>query len=458
MTVAPADLLTGPDWQHRIDALAAKHGVPGVQVGLLALDGDDADVRVLGSGVTSTSTGVPVTPRTVFHYGSITKVWTTTLVLQLVDDGLLTLDTPVTEVLPGFATAVPGHAERITVRHLLTHTAGIDGDVFTDTGDGDDCVAKYVDALAGAVSITEPGGPFSYANSGFVVAGRIVEVLRGQVWDDVLAERLLRPLGLTHVITRFRDAPLHRAAVGHHTDPDTGVATATTRWHLPRSIGPAGIAVGDSADLLAFLAAHLRGGVGLTGERVLSEESALLMRREHVDLSALSTTTSGWGLGWMRSDWGADTAVHHNGGTIGQIAESHSFPGLGLALCVLTNSDRGTALADELEAEIAAEFGLTPPKPTAGPDAAEADLSALAGVYETPALRCVLDRTPEGGLTISLAEKTVIAGAAPMTGAVTPLAANRFAFDRAGAVREFAHLVHEGREYLYAGRLFARVG
>ncbi len=446
-----ADLLTGRDWQQRLDELAGRHRVPGFQVGLLSADGD---VRVLASGRTGAETGVAATPDTLFHYGSITKVWTTTLVMQLVDEGMLTLDTKVVDVLPGFTLADPGHAEAITVRHLLVHTSGIDGDVFTDTGDGDDALEKYVAHLATAVSVTEPGGPLSYCNAGFVVAGRIVEVLRGRTWDEVLAERICRPLGLTRVLTRPNNAPLFRTAVGHLRDPETDQLKPTPRWQLPRSVGPAGTITGDSADLLRFLAAHLRDGVGLNGERILSAESTRFMREQQVDLSAHLSTLSGWALGWSLSDWGGVAEVGHNGNTSGQVAQMHTFPELGLAMCVLTNSDSGPALADDIEAELGKELGLTPTTPREDPDAAEADLKAVAGTYETTLVRCEL-ALEDDGLVLHLSEKGTASGSAsPEPSPVTPLSRNRFAFDRNGARREFAHLTHNGKQYVFAGRLF----
>ncbi|MER2222549.1 MAG: serine hydrolase domain-containing protein, partial [Rhodococcus sp. (in: high G+C Gram-positive bacteria)] len=220
MTDLPKDLLVAPKWQERLDELAAKHSVPGAQVGVIALGEDGAaDIRVITTGVTSLNTRVDVDADTLFQFGSASKIWTTTLIMQLVDEGKLTLDTLVVEVLPEFTIADPSNTKEITIRQLLTHTSGIDGDLFNDTGDGDDCVEKYVDELATAISVTEPGGHLSYSNAGFAVAGRIVEVLREMTWDEALVEYLWKPLGLTHIITKAKDAPLFRTAVGHVANP-----------------------------------------------------------------------------------------------------------------------------------------------------------------------------------------------------------------------------------------------
>ncbi|MEV0676438.1 serine hydrolase domain-containing protein [Actinosynnema sp. NPDC050436] len=455
------ELLASPEWQERLDALATKHRVPGVQVGVLALDADgNADVRVLVSGVTSLATGVTVTEDTLFQYGSISKVWTTTLLMQLVDEGLLTLDTPVVDVLPDFRLADPEHAPKVLVRQLVTHTSGIDGDIFLDTGDGDDCVEKYVAALADTHPYTRPGGPLSYCNAGFVLAGRIIEVLRGMAWDDAVARYLARPLGLDHVITRAKDALLFRAAVGHQDEGEEREVRPAKVWMLPRSVGPAGLVTGTADNLLRFAAMHLRDGLGVNGERVLSAESAQAMRTLQVDLTALSTVDQGWGLGWILTDWGGPggepvTAAQHGGHTVGQVARLTAFPELGVAICVLTNADRGMGLSDELQALVAAEFGLTPPTPAIEEGA---DLEDLLGSYETVMVRQTLLRGDDGKyyLDMEIKDHGPTDSHHPRREAV-PSGKGRFVVDMDGALTEFTHVVDEEGDYLFMFRLSKRV-
>ncbi|MFC8936487.1 serine hydrolase domain-containing protein [Rhodococcus sp. NPDC057135] len=461
-TKLPADLLNSPKWQQLFDELSAKYAVPGAQVGVLALGEDgEADVRVMTTGVTSLKTKVEVDADTLFQIGSITKIWTTTLIMQLVDEGALTLDTPVVEVLPEFAIADAANTKEITVRHLLTHTSGIDGDLFVDTGDGDDSIEKYVAELATAISVTPAGGHLSYSNAGFVVAGRIVEVLRGQTWDEALVDKIYRPLGLTHVITKPKEAPLFRTAVGHLANPDRTSADKvlpSPRWGLPRSIGPAGTIAASMDSLLAFGAAHVRDGLGLTGERILSEKSAREMRTLQVDLSDVSTVDRGWGVGWILSDWGGVTSAHHGGATIGQIAQLHTFPELGLAIGVLTNSRGGSALAHDIESAIGTALGLTYPEPRTDATADEIDLSWAVGVYESTVMRIELTRADDGGFVVQTTAKVQIDGepdSPPLP--VVPLSASRFLVTIQGSTLEAAHVSIDDDEYLYLTRLYKRV-
>lgn len=447
------DMLMGGGWQRALGELCERHDVPGAQVGVVGADGE---VRVAVAGVTSRTTRVEVDADTLFQYGSITKVWTTTLLMQLVDEGEIALDTPVVDVLPGFRVADERYGDVITMAQLVTHTSGISGDLFSDTGDGDDCVERYVALLASAPSVTAPGGPLSYCNAGFVVAGRVVEVVRGKAWDDVLAERLLGPLGLTRVITRARDAPLFRVAVGHVRGD--GAAVPASRWMLPRALGPAGLIAGSAGDLLRFAATHLRDGVGLNGERVLSAESARLMREPRVDLRGVSTVTSGWGLGWTLADWGRSgnpvPAVQHGGQTIGQNARLCAFPDSGVAFCVLTNSVSGPGFAEAVADMIGAELGLTPPRPLVEEGG---DLTRALGVYETAASTCTLYRETDGRIFLDVASKLDPEGEPEPPMPVRPTGGGRFTVELNGAESEFCHVVHDGEDFLYMNRLFQRV-
>src|SRR5580658_4942321 len=198
-------------WTTRLAELARQTRVPGAVIGIWA----DGQEILAASGVLNRATRVRVSVDSLFQVGSITKLWTATMIMQLIDEGLLSLDTTVAEALPGVRLGAADLGDQVTVAHLLTHTSGIDGDIFTDTGRGDDCVERYVGLLERARSAFPPGGGYSYCNSGWVVLGRIIEVLDGRSWDESLRERLCEPLELARTVTLPEEAILHRAAVGH---------------------------------------------------------------------------------------------------------------------------------------------------------------------------------------------------------------------------------------------------
>jgi CubicO group peptidase (beta-lactamase class C family) len=364
-------------WTARLTELATKLRVPGATLGIWA-----GGQEVLAAhGVLSTATGVGVTTGSLFQVGSITKVWTATMIMQLAAEGRLSLDTAVAELLPGARLGDPDGSAEITVSHLLTHTSGLEGDIFRDTGRGDDCVRRYVDDLATAARVFPPGGAFSYCNSGFTVLGRIIEVLDGRTWDESLRQRLIDPLGLTQTVTLPEEAIVHRTAVGHRDHPNSGEPYAV--WALPRSAGPAGTITASAHDVLTFARMHLDGGLSQDGARVLGEDAVAAMQAPRVRLP-VDRDQNAIGLAWHLGRWDGQPVIGHDGGTIGQTSHLRVAPEAGVAVCLLTNSSSSASLYRELFAEVFAEFaGISPPaavEPLADP--VDLDLSRHTGRYE----------------------------------------------------------------------------
>lgn len=394
---SPFAAVDAASWRDRLLELMVRYRVPGATLGIL----HDGEISATGAGVLSKATGVEVTPGSLFQIGSITKVWTATLVMQLVDEGALELDTPVAEVLPGFRVADPDVGRAVTTRHLLTHTSGIDGDVFTDTGRGDDCLERYVAEMAGVAQNHPLGATWSYCNAGYVVAGRIVEHLAGTTWDRVLRERLIEPLGLGATVTLPEEALLHRTAVGHVGEPGEDPIPATT-WVLARSMGPAGLITARVEDLLAFVRMHLSEGVAPGGRRVLSVESVRVMGEKHADLPETHTLGDSWGLGWIRYGWGGERLLGHDGNTIGQSAFLLVLPSHGVAVALLTNGGAARDLCHELWSEIFREaVGVEKPAPL-GPAASppDVDVEAYIGRYERAAQTTDVYVGEDGGLRL----------------------------------------------------------
>jgi CubicO group peptidase (beta-lactamase class C family) len=346
---------------------------------------------VVAHGVLNTATGVDVTPDSLFQIGSVSKVWTATMIMQLAQEGRLSLDTPVARLLPGAAVGDPDAGAEVTVAHLLTHTSGIDGDIFTDTGRGDDCVERYVAGLATAPRIFPPGGAYSYCNSGFVLLGRIIEVLDGRTWDASLRQRLTGPLGLDRTVTLPEEAIVHRAATGHRPHPHQGEPVAT--WGLPRMAGPAGGIISSAPDVLAFARLHLNGGVAAGGTRLLSEESVADMQRPRAPIPGTGRRAEAIGLGWRLNRWGGRQVYGHDGDTIGQSSYLRIDPQTGVAACLLTNSFETEGLFEELFREVLqACAGITPPAGLApaaesGHPDPDLDLERHAGRYERTSRR-----------------------------------------------------------------------
>jgi CubicO group peptidase (beta-lactamase class C family) len=367
-------------WAGRLAGLAARDRVPGASLAIWA-GGQEMQAT---HGVLSTATGVPVTAGSLFQIGSITKVWTATMIMQLAAEGRLSLNSPVAELLPGAKLGAPDGSAEITVRHLLTHTSGLEGDIFLDTGRGGGCVQRYVAGLSQAARGFPPGAAYSYCNSGFVVLGRIIEVLDGGEWDASLRRRLIEPLGLTQTVTLPEQALLHRAAAGHRDHPDEDQQVSV--WSLPRSVGPAGLITASAHDVLSFARMHLDGGVAQDGSRVLGQDLVDAMRQPQASMPSLTGGADAIGLAWRMAHWDGRLVIGHDGGTIGQTAHLRIAPDAGVAACLLTNAASSDRLQEDLFAEIFGELaGIRPPadpQPAAAQAGPELDLARHAGRYE----------------------------------------------------------------------------
>ncbi|WP_136024210.1 serine hydrolase [Microbacterium sp. K27] len=381
-------------WQQRLSALAEAHKVPGATLGILRLGEEPVYAH---HGILNVRTGIETTDDSVFQIGSMSKVWTTSVVMKLVDEGRLDLDTPIVEYVPEFASSDPEVTRTVTMRHLLNHTSGIDGDVFTDTGRGDDTLEKYVALLDGIAQNHPLGATMSYCNSGFVLAGRVIEKITGASWDQAMRDLLMTPLGLTHSCTLPEEAIMFRAASGHTEVGDDG-PTLAPAWMLPRAMGPAGLVNSTTADVLAFARMHLTGGLAADGTRVLSEESVRRMQQREVDMPDPYSLGDAWGVGWILFDWDGRRLYGHDGNTIGQAAFLRILPDEQLAVTMLTNGGNTHDLYAELFDEIFSELadvhvpaGLTPPEePFAD------DFSEFEGIYDRSGVRTEIFRGDEG--------------------------------------------------------------
>jgi CubicO group peptidase (beta-lactamase class C family) len=374
-------MLDAAAWTARLPELAEPTGVTGATLGIWA-DGQEV---LAAYGLLSAATQVPVTTDSLFQVGSITKVWTATMIMQLIDEGRLSLYATVADLLPGVRLGAKDVGRQVTVAHLLTHTSGIDGDIFTDTGRGDDCVQRYVDLLAEAASAYQPGDAYSYCNSGYVLLGRIIEVLDGRPWDESLRARMAGPLELAQTVTLPEEAILHRAAVGHRDGAPVAV------WGLPRAIGPAGGITASAHDLLTFARLHLHGGIAPDGNRAISAASVSAMQQPRTAVPNFAPPGAATGLGWRMSRWDGRTVVGHNGDTIGQSAYLQIDPVARVAACLLTNSAESASLYRAVFTEVFEAYaGVTmpaDPEPADPAVATDADLARHAGRYERTSRR-----------------------------------------------------------------------
>jgi CubicO group peptidase (beta-lactamase class C family) len=422
----------------RLAELIAEYEVPGSALAYW----HEGELHEFAAGTLNLDTGVEATTDALYQIGSVTKVWTATLIMQQVEQGRLTLDTPVIEVLPEFKVADPEATKNATIRHLLSHTSGIDGDQFLDTGRGDDCVEKYVAACATLAQNHPLGVTQSYCNSGFVVAGRVLERLTGKRWDDVLREGICEPLGLTHTWTLPEHVLRFGAAMGHEDGKTVPV------WGLMRSMGPAGLICARPADVVAFGRAHLDGDL-------LKDPSA--MWEPQVDIPNPYTLGKQWGIGWILDEWSGHKVISHGGNTIGQHAMLWVVPDTGTVVCVTANGGQSGAFTRAVATELFAELdGLTvPPSPSPPETPADVDVTPYAGVYERAGSRITLNVLDDGRARLRLEATGELASLhEPQEADFVPVEENLFVFQLPGAGDWLAAVFFEladGTRYIHMG-------
>lgn len=364
------------DLKQRLDTLCQTFGVPGASLAVWS----GGALEEAASGVVNLNTGVATTSDTLFQIGSITKLYVAAMCLQLVEDGKLTMDDPIRRFLPDFKLADGNVAARLTLRHLLTHQSGIEGDYFKDAGRGEDRIEKFVGMLGELTQVHPLGAMFSYCNTGFVIAGRLIEVAGGQRWDKAIRQRLAKPLDTPAFSTLPEQAMRHLTAIGHLGVP--GALAVTPIAYLAQSNAPAGsMSMACARDVVTFARMAMADGVAPNGTRILSPVSVAAMHDMNVTCPA-QMNIDAIGLAtflWDRDGDGRHDTFGHDGSTIGQAAWLRYHPESGTVVALLTNGGNGKGLAQVLIDEILEKrAGIKPGAPLK----AQPDLAFEAARYE----------------------------------------------------------------------------
>lgn len=349
----------------------SKYRVPGASMAVLA----DGELHQAAAGVLNTATQVEATTDSVFQIGSITKLMTAVMAMQLVEEGKLDIDSPVRTVLPDFAVENADVSATVTPRHLLNHSSGIDGDFFVDAGRGDDMIERLLQLGRSLPQLHPLGDGFSYCNFGFAVVGRMIEVLDESEWGMSLHRRVARRLRTEFLHTRPEQLLLRRAAIGHVPGADSGRPVPVRHPYLPFAMGPAGTTPTCRArDLIDFARAFLADGAPLVAS---SSAAAMLSPGTVADNSG---ALRNFGIGFMLFDWDGASLFGHDGATMGQ----NSFLRVhesGTVVTLLTNGGDVQGLAHEVMTNVFTELaGIAPPTPAEG-ESRRIDTSRYVGVY-----------------------------------------------------------------------------
>ncbi|MGI8688272.1 MAG: serine hydrolase [Thermomicrobiales bacterium] len=325
----------------KVMAGMAKAGVPGVSLGILA----DGREEYASFGVASIETKQPVTADTLFQIGSTTKTFTGTAIMRLIEQGKVDLNAPVRTYLPDFKVADADVSSRVTVKNLLTHSGDWWGDLFADTGSGDDAIATFMTMKMPTFPQLAPLGQyFSYNNTGFITAGRIIEVVLGKPYRAAMADLVLAPLGLTESFLVPEEAMQRPYAVGHAKGAQ-GVQVQHP-FLVPRNAEPAGGIFSNPRDLIKYARFHMGDGT-VGGTRVLKAETLKLMQSPQGP-KPIGLRNGDIGLPWLMQQFGSLHLIAHPGDTFGEHSEFVAVPDRGFAFVMLANAEPGGALLSSL--------------------------------------------------------------------------------------------------------------
>jgi CubicO group peptidase (beta-lactamase class C family) len=326
-----------------VDGMARYH-IPGVAIGVLY----QGEEYVRGYGVTNVDEPQPVDGDTLFRIASTTKTFTGTTVMRLVEQGKLDLNAPVRRYLPDFRVADEAASAHVTLRQCLNHSAGWVGDDEADFGRGDDALARYIASMRELPQLTAPGTQFAYNNTALDTAGRIIEIVTDQPYEDAVRELLLDPLQLSR--TRFFSDELAGYPIaGCHSVVEDRAVFSPELWYLPRNGHPDGGLISSAREQLRYARFHMGDGQATGGTALLSPASLQAMRTHPGPGGTLVAELDGFGVtfGLRRTAEGIRVAMH-GGSWAGQYSGFFFVPERDFAMTMLTNSDGGSKLRLEL--------------------------------------------------------------------------------------------------------------
>lgn len=452
-------MITQDDLIKRLADLCEQFHIPGAAFAVAMGD----ETAVAWTGTANLDTGMPVEQHTLFAAGSVTKVFTASLLLTLNDEGLVDLDSPVSRYLPEFADAGDPRYADISVGMLLDHTSGLPGNTILHLERGPQVLQEFVAAMLEFDLNSPPGEYWSYSNGALNTAGRIAEVVTGQTFTEALDERVLRPLGV-NATSDLGQMLLRSTAVGHQLALD-GSVTRTPQFTLGTQ-PPAGseLAV-DVEALVAFGRMHLAGGRAADGSRVLSADAVATMQTGRIDIP-WGMGGSRMGLGWFVTDTPAGPLLTHTGASAGQHSCLYVLPERQLVLAALTNGTAGPALYGTLTAQLLEELCAIPPTapPAPSEEPIEVDHEPLIGVWTADDGQVTVESI-DGALVFSMQPNEVFLRSMhlmvpqfpPPPTELLPFAADgRFLTGYGMPVMYVTPTGAARPEYLYAGRIYRR--
>lgn len=303
----------------RIQSYIDQGAAVGASVALLK----GGEVVYLGAfGVTTVAEhGIKVTSNTLFYYGSICKNFCAALILRLVEQEVLALDTPIVHYLPNLHFSNAEYGKRVTLRHLLSHTSGLPmGGKYWGPRDPDALRRFVYEQIPYYTFLSEPGVVHLYSNTVFCVAGHVAEAVTGRFYDDLMQEYVFDPLQMSGTTFDPVVAITRPVALRHERGSD-GKPYPIPKLMYNVSGNPSSFALGTIGDVANLAQMYLNQGQ-FGGQTFLTPVTIADMQRSHADrgltgsASAWLQVSQGYGLGFEVGAYRGRRAARHGGATI----------------------------------------------------------------------------------------------------------------------------------------------
>lgn len=326
--------------------------VPGIAVAIIK---DDKVVMSKGFGVIEHGKSAQVTPDTLFGIASNTKAMTAALLASLVDEGKLTWQSKVIDIIPEFQMPDPYVTREFTIIDLLAHNSGL------GLGAGDLMIwpqttltnADVIKGLKYLPQVSSFRSEFAYDNLMYVIAGEIIAKLTSSTWQEAIQDRIFTPLGMKNTRATYSQIPKNNLNVARAHVPLEGKLNVVGGNFLEKFTS-AGSVASSVNDMTLWLKAQLNKGAFVDQNnkeaRLFSTEQSRAMWQARTILPVSEAATkqdkthfAAYGLGWFLKDYHGVKLIHHSGGILGMVSKVVIVPEENLAMVILTNQQSGYA-------------------------------------------------------------------------------------------------------------------
>lgn len=342
----------------------------GMAIGIV-MNGEVAYTR--GFGVADVESGRPVTERTLFEQGSISKQVVGTAIMQLVEQGKLSLDDPLVKYLPYFQLK-DARYPAITIRHILTHQSGMTAleldsmEAYARSLTPEYDAASYermVRGLSDMELIYDPGqGPFTYSDLAYNILGALIGAVSGQPFEDYVRDHIFLPLGMNDSTFELRTADPTLLARPHVTGADGRIVKAAV-FPYSRSNAPSTHLYTSVADMARWMVMNLHEGT-LDGMQILQPATHQEMWRAHVEtgFGEFMPAWASYGLGMYMGELYGEPVKGTGGTDLGSISYGLIFPEKNMGVIIMANRvdtfDEAFALVPVFEGVMAQIAGIAP--------------------------------------------------------------------------------------------------